>query len=69
MTTQTDNGGPAFPAHGGGTNGMTLRDYFAAAALHSMDYGWFDSATRIREMVAESYEIADAMIAARKEGA
>jgi hypothetical protein len=79
MTTQTDNGGPAFPVaptmnpdgsvwyHG--KDGMSLRDYFAAAALHSMDYGWFDSATRIREMAAESYEIADAMIAARKEGA
>jgi hypothetical protein len=81
MTTQTDNGGPAYPwtymdrdSMGQEVTreqgvGMSLRDYFAAAALHSMDYGWFDSATRIREMAAESYEIADAMLAARKEEA
>ena len=48
---------------------MSLRDWFAGMALSSMDYGWFGSSTRLREMAEESYNIADAMLAARKEGA
>lgn len=67
-------GGSAFPAQPiyrmpDGTdiivpqNGMTLRDYFAAKAMHaflSVD-GTDNFSTRARE----SYEMADAMIAAR----
>ena len=38
MTTPQDNGGPAFPPHlhGEGYGSMTLRDYFAAAALQGL---------------------------------
>ena len=74
------DGGPAFPQPQGkdedgapysareipGDSGMSLRDWFAGMALSSMDYGWFGSSTRIREMAEESYNIADAMLAARK---
>jgi hypothetical protein len=72
MTTRKNDGGTAFPAHGGGTNGMTLRDYFAAAALQGLcssqellerywDNGGVSKATK------ECYVMADAMLAARKE--
>lgn len=71
MTTPQDGGGPAFPTQNSCRSdlGMSLRDWFAGMALSSMDYGWFGSSTRIREMAEESYNIADAMLAARKEGA
>lgn len=67
MTT----GGPAFPdgstnQWGNPTSGMTLRDYFAAKALLA---GWaadkppaYDNATRAKY----AYEMADAMLEARK---
>ncbi len=44
-----------------------LRDWFAGQALGSMRYDWFDSGGRVREMTEEAYNIADAMLAARKE--
>ena len=46
---------------------MTLRDYFAAAALQAFtlpDIGSLDP----MEFARASYDIADAMIVARKEG-
>jgi hypothetical protein len=62
-----DNGGRAFP-HVSGLNsglhsypGMTLRDWFAGQALASFAQG--DGA---KTRAAFAYEIADAMIAARK---
>jgi hypothetical protein len=68
MTTET--GGPAFPgvdyvAQNGKQNpeGMTLRDYFAAKAMHarlSTSLEWYDRIAR------ESYEMADAMLKARE---
>lgn len=81
MNTTQDDGGPAFPQpqgtdpHGSpysareidGDSGMSLRDWLAGQSLSSMDYGWFGSSTRIREMAQEAYNIADAMLAARKE--
>lgn len=70
-----DNGGPAFPStitddslHVGG---MSLRDYFAAKAMqglvsgHFAKYGHEDHWPR-PEIASEAYEIADAMINARK---
>ena len=59
-----NDGGSAFP-FGDYTNegeqGMSLRDYFAAAAL--------SIAQAAKSLVAEeAYEYADAMLAARKEG-
>ena len=68
MTTPQDDGGPAFPTQNGCRSdlGMSLRDWFAGMALSAMDYGWFGSPTRIRETAEECYNIADAMLAARK---
>ena len=68
-------GGPAFPStitddslH---VAGMSLRDYFAAKAMqglvsgHFAKYGHEDYWPR-PEIASEAYEIADAMLAARK---
>jgi|688.fasta_scaffold963475_1 hypothetical protein len=74
MKKPKDNGGTAFPAHGGGTNGMSLRDYFAAAAMQGLlaacrpgyEYTGDNGPQRC---AAEAYRYADAMIAARKEEA
>jgi len=53
-------GGPAFPV--GGSNGMSLRDYFAAQAmqaiLHQSDTFWIVAAPL-------AYQYADAMLEAR----
>lgn len=49
--------------------GMDLRDYFAAKALQSLIslcYEKFDVAKDKEILVQDSYEIADAMIEARK---
>jgi len=68
MIHRTQDGGQAFP-HGGNESedaklGMTLRDWFAGQALSGV-FGSFDGwgTSDIAEM---SYEIADAMIEARK---
>lgn len=79
MSDEKDDGGPAFPLpdtyvpdeHRGCVNGqygMSLRDYFAAAALTGIcvsdKFVWTTGNTQDRAMWA--YEIADAMLAARK---
>lgn len=83
MTTQTesteiDDGGRAFPVtdlhmpNGQvqvGTNGMSLRDYFAAAALTGMMANPGFNGSTLRDLSAFSYDQADAMLAARKGGA
>ena len=65
-----NNGGQAFPVHDANTLhtefGMTLRDYFAAKAMS----GWLasyrsDISVKSDGLARFSYEIADAMIAAR----
>lgn len=60
----TDKSFPAFPTtlyeHGGESDGMTLRDYFAAEAMSEMT--WVDKEGSAREC----YEMADAMLKARK---
>jgi len=70
-----EDGGGAFP-HGdpthGGDLGMTLRDYFAAAALQGLlaKYGNAEEVKRSFETIVQAttcYEYADAMIEARKE--
>ena len=65
------DGGPAFPVAAadsprtGPHPGMSLRDYFAAAALTGM-HGWFGNTPIVNEVAASwAYEIADAMIAER----
>lgn len=75
--SKIDDGGSAFPFgitegahHGHGMHkqdGMSLRDYFAGQTLS----GWLASMTdvdcpQIDRVAAFSYEVADAMLAARK---
>jgi len=79
MIEQINNGGPAFMIPGGGclATGMTLRDYFAAAALTgicahptAIKQGMEQTGDEAPQFAADSaYEVADAMLAARKEGA
>jgi len=83
MNTTHDDGGPAFPQGNPEmvipgqsvkeTQGMSLRDWFAGMALQ----GWlasFDSQMThpakletTTDIAADSYSMADAMLAARKE--
>jgi hypothetical protein len=77
-----DNGGPAFPhaqrcwdndamswaVHSIG--GMTLRDWFAGIALNGCQRPSADGSeySKAKDIADAAYEIADAMLAARKEG-
>lgn len=45
-----------------GSNGMTLRDYFAAKAIPELMREWSEDHD---EIASEAYKIADAMLAAR----
>ena len=79
----TDDGGPAFPQpmtfntngqpvtsamYFPDVKGMTLRDYFAAAALQGFVSSYPNGDTGDAEAIAyDSYTLADAMLAARKE--
>ena len=74
--SKIDDGGAAFPHQpyncdsmnwSDGSQGMTLRDYFAAAALQGILANPIDVSPAT--VVKASYEYADAMLAARKEGA
>lgn len=63
------NNEPAFPTYHGGNSkcstdgcGMTLRDYFAAAVLPAM----YDQPISYDVMAKEAYNMADAMLIARK---
>jgi len=60
MTKETIMNEPAFPFTGAGTEGMTLRDYFAAKAMQSCLIAMTKD-----EMAVWSYEMADAMLKAR----
>lgn len=78
--SEIDWGGQAFPTEGGDNSGlypdpgMSLRDWFAgqlaqaAVSGHISHYGhenhWFAA-----DIASHAYELADAMIAARKAGA
>jgi hypothetical protein len=69
--SSTKTGGAAFPTtdftHAGqiipGSEGMTLRDYFAAKAMQ----GLMDAAVPMLEIADEAYKMADAMLRAREE--
>ena len=66
------NGGPAFPLplsdalrwNDSEYHGMTLRDYFAAKAMQGFIVGV--NVPRAHNIARISYEIADAMLEARK---
>jgi hypothetical protein len=66
MREQPNDGGPAFPSDRDiQTSGMPLRDYFAAAALQgqlSTEQGFAADSDKIAQW---SYQLADAMLAAR----
>ena len=69
----TDTGGPAFPSQNWpSSNGMSLRDYFAAKAMQGFvmdDVLCKEAATEPEwyENIAEaSYKMADAMLKARQ---
>lgn len=70
MAKHTD-GGPAFPVPGlqndESFNGMTLRDYFAAKAMHALVEGFISAGEAVIEsddenLARRSYEIARAML-------
>ena len=67
MSKLTSDGGPAFPADFQlYSTGMTLRDYFAAAALKGQAHR-FAHPHEYRELLAQDcYDIADAMLKARE---
>ena len=80
--TQNNNGGPAFPVHGGGMldgeqddarnqilqGGMTLRDWFAGQALMGLcaDPSNHELYDDEHDAAKSAYDIADAMLEARK---
>lgn len=68
---ERDDGGSAFPgitaAPAGGVSGMSLRDYFAAAALETALRSYEDTINQdVAERIArKSYILADAMLKER----
>ena len=70
---KTNDGGPAFPNDAAALRkeqeGMTLRDYFAAKAMQGLlaaqVHGFNDQPAK-GPFVSMSYEMADAMLAARE---
>ena len=72
MTTKND-GGLAFPCKaytGLMQEGLSIRDYFAAKAMHQMMAGavlpvGYDASPELSLLSERAYEVADAMLAAR----
>lgn len=65
---QIEDGGPAFPcydAKGFVSEGMSIRDYFAAKALASMDTDGY-TLIGMQSIVQRAYCLADAMLAERQ---
>ena len=64
--SNTNTGGPAFPQQddASGSEGMTLRDYFAAKAMQGLLAGTTTSDGLV--IVKDAYAIADAMLKARE---
>ena len=69
MSEKNNDGGHAFPTlfiepdYGSGYRGMTLRDYFAAAALQG---NLIEPTANNYEVAKWAYSLADAMIRARE---
>ena len=70
MSVPINDGGPAYPTPAGvqHNDGMTLRDYFAAAALQGMIASRGSLSTRFlaEDDASYVYEIADAMLKAKE---
>ena len=71
MSAPINDGGPAFPLNDGHGNvfpGMALRDYFAGQWLLGFMSHSQGSRLNYEDTAYKAYCVADAMIAARKEG-
>jgi hypothetical protein len=70
MSTQQEDGGPAFPTAPTdmkcGTFGMTLRDWFAGMAMSGILGSDLDATTVSETVATIAYHQADAMLAARE---
>lgn len=68
--SERNDGGPAFPgmeSPGGGYPGMSLRDYFAAAAMTRFNADYCAGVDLTYEDISERcYRIADALLKARE---
>lgn len=68
--SNTNTGGPAFPvpndANVNNQEGMTLRDYFATAALQAYLSGPDRDSFTHDEWAVPAYQMADAMLKARE---
>ena len=66
-TAHKETGGPAFPVPAGCGEewGMTLRDYFAAKAMHGLMSIEASETKRISVLAKIAYNFADAMLEAR----
>ena len=64
MSEQINDGGQAFPHQYSTRQGMTLRDYFAAQAMHTL-LEHVKADVPFRFVAEESFRMADAMIAGR----
>ena len=67
----SNTGGPAFPTtlyeHGGESNGMTLRDYFATAAMQAILTNYKIEHCDDFVVANCAYQMADFMLKAREE--
>ena len=67
MSNKISDGGPAFPADFQlYSTGMTLRDYFAAAALQGLLASPAEAEFGVSHFATAAYEAADAMLKARE---
>lgn len=65
--SNTNTGGPAFPAHTIAMHeGMTLRDYFAAKAMHASMTSDPANEAEADSHAKWAYEMADSMLKARE---
>ena len=69
MSTPHDDGGPAFPNYDPDTTGMSLRDWFAGQAMPQLLIAAInaDAGPGKKQIATTAYEMADAMLDARKE--
>jgi len=66
MSATPNDGGPAFPrGHDTGSDGMTLRDFFAAAALAGSAGYFLEQGSTDRDCAFWAYSCADEMLFVR----
>ena len=62
----TSNYGAIVPISTGYSEGMTLRDYFAAKAMQGLIVAYADDRRDVDAYCERAYEVADAMLKARE---